>query len=136
MNFFRVVEEVGAALRAIPPLSGRVYPYNAAMVQPPAAIVDLPETVEYHGSYQNGMDSCVVPVTVVVGLVSDRAAHAELAPYLAGGGELSVRRAVESHPYTACDDATVPRGEVKVVTFGQVQMLGALFDVQVKGSGG
>jgi hypothetical protein len=133
VNLAAVMDEIGEALESIAGL--RVFPYTADKVTPPAAIVDLPDKVTFDETYQRGADAFTIPVTVVVGKVSDRASRDAIAAYVAGSGPASVKSAVDGWNYTEADSVTVTGCEFAVVTFAATQYLGALFDVDVLGQG-
>lgn len=132
MNLTTVMDELGAALGSISGL--RVFPYDANKVTPPAAIVDLPEPIEFDETYHRGMDHWTVPVSVVVGGTGLPARDA-LGPYISGSGVRSIKAVVDGYTYTSCDSVTVVRAEIAYLTFGGAQFLGALFDVDVAGQG-
>lgn len=133
MNLATVMDEIGEALQGITGL--RVFPYTADKVTPPAAIIDLPDEITYDETYDRGADGFKIPVTVVVGKVSDRASRDAIAAYVAGSGPSSVKQVVDGWNYTEADSVTVTRCEFAVVTFAATQYLGALFDVDVLGQG-
>lgn len=136
MNIQTVMDEVAEALRSIGPLAGRTYPWNAARVTPPAAVVDLPERVEYDLAYGRGSDKVTLSVMVVVGPPADRSTGERLTEYLSGSGALSVKAAVEGRVYGACDHVTVTEAEVLVASFANVQYMAVQFTVEAVGKGG
>jgi len=112
----------------------RVYDYAADGAAPPAAIVALPETVEYDSVAGRGADRVVVPVTVLVGRVSDRAARDQLAAYVSGTGAQSVKSAIEGSGGDlggVVHTVRVTMARVDVVTIQGIEYLGASFDVEV-----
>ena len=134
MNLADVMDEVATALEAIDNL--RVFPYPPDRVEPPAAVVSWPDTYTYDETYGRGMDRLSLPVVVVVGRVSDRACREELGAYADGSGDRSVKEAVETGTYTACDTVRVESVEFDVVTIAGTDYMAALFTVDVAGSGG
>jgi hypothetical protein len=122
-----VMAAMGTALAEIDGL--RVSDYPADSVAPPHAIVSLPETVEYDTVAGRGADRVVIPVLVVVGKVSERAARTTLARYVSGAGEWSIKTALEAA--TVGQTARVTNARIDVVTIGAVDYLGASFDVEV-----
>jgi hypothetical protein len=127
-----VMDAIGVRLVGVTGL--RVYDYPADAASPPAAIVSLPEIVEYDVVAARGADRVVVPVTVLVGKVSDRAARDKLAGYLSGTGPSSVKEAIEgagSDLGGAAQTVRVQTATVNVVTVGDVDYLGASFQVEV-----
>lgn len=133
MNVATLMDELGAALETIPGL--RVFPYSVDRVTPPAAIVGWPEPLTYDGTYGRGMDSLTLPIYVLVGRVDARSARDVLAAYLDGSGSGSVKAAIDGGTYTACDSARVATANVEALTSGGVEYIGAVFDVEITGSG-
>jgi hypothetical protein len=112
----------------------RVYDYAADAAAPPAAIVPLPETVEYDTVAGRGADRVVIPVLILVGKVSDRAARDQLAQYVSGTGSLSVKAAIEggnSDLGGTAHTVRVTGARVDIVTIQAIDYLGASFDCEV-----
>lgn len=126
-----VMDAIGVRLNQISGL--RVYDYLAESAAPPAAIVGLPADGEYDVTKDRGCDRAVVPVTVLVGKVSDRASRDALAGYVAGTGDRSVKAAVEADGVLAgaAKAVQVKFPAIDIVTLGTVDYLGAVFDVEV-----
>lgn len=127
-----VMDAIGARLLGVTGL--RVYDYAADAAAPPAAIVALPETVEYDTVAGRGADRVVIPVTVLVGKVSDRAARDQLAQYVSGTGASSIKTAIESGGSdlgAVAHTVRVTQARVDVVTIQAIDYLGASFDVEV-----
>ena len=135
MNVHDVMTEVATALATIGTLTGRTYPYNANRVTPPAAVVDLPESVDYDQTYGRGADMIKLPFFVVISNINDATASTALGGYLSGSGATSVKQHVEAYAYTACDSVVVTHAEVAVMTIAASQYLGAMFDAEVFGKG-
>lgn len=123
-----VMDAVGVALATISGL--RVFDFATDGGSPPLASVGLPE-VTYDYTKGRGSDHLLVPVTVLVGKVVDRAARDQLAEYLAGSGAKSIKAAVDGNLGGACQTCRVQSARPEVVTLGGVEMLGATFDVSV-----
>lgn len=135
MNLSEVMHELATAAQIIPTLAGRTFHYTVPKISPPGFIVEMPESIIFDGGYARGMDKMVVPLTLVVGRVDARSSEAELAGYLAGSGQYSVKAAIDGHAYVSCDSATVTRAETAVMTFAGVSLLGALFSCDIVGRG-
>lgn len=134
MDVQAVVEEIGETLGGIDGL--RVYDFPADSVTPPAAIVVLPDEVIYDETYGRGMDRMTVPVLLVAGRQSDRAAAKKIAGYMSGAGSTSVKAVINAVPaWTAMDTVRVMRSEFDVATVGGVDYFAALFDFDITGSG-
>lgn len=135
MNLSDVMQQLADRLATINGLRVRAHPADA--VEPPAAVVGLPETLTFDGTYGRGMDTMLLPVVVLVGKVSDRAARIALARYCDGAGASSVKAVLEGGTYTAFDTQSM---QVKSVAFDVIRLqgvdyLGATFTVQVAGKG-
>lgn len=124
-----VMAGIGTRLETIVGL--RVSTYPADRANPPQAIVSLPEIVEYDAVMGRGADRVVIPVTVLVGKVSDRAARDKLARYVSGSGADSVKAAVDGELGGAAQTARVTGATISVVTIEAIEYLGASFDVEV-----
>jgi len=127
-----VMDAIGARLVGVTGL--RVYDYAADAASPPAAVVSLPEIVEYDVVGGRGADRVVIPVMVLVGRVSDRAARDQIAQYVSGTGASSVKTAIEGGTGdlgAVAHTVRVTEARIDVVTIGQVDYLGASFDVEV-----
>jgi hypothetical protein len=133
MDLDAVMQEVADRLDTITGL--RVDGYPAGSVTPPAAVLSYPE-VTYDETMRRGMDRYVLPVWVLVGKVSDRAARATIAPYLDGGGPKSVKTVLEADPYDSLDSVRVQRADPDVVSVGGVEYLAYQFTLDIAGPGG
>jgi hypothetical protein len=88
--------------------------------------------VEYDFTKGRGSDRVVVPVTVLVGKVSDRTARDELSAYLAGSGAKSIKAKLDGNLGGAAQTVRVTGASTQIVTMTQgVEYLGATFDVEV-----
>lgn len=128
-----VMDDLGQALETISGL--RVFPYWARSVHPPAAIVAWPDPLNYDATMGRGSDRCEMLVMLVVGNVDSRSSRNELAAFLDGSGDRSVKRVIESHIPFAYDSARVQRANVAVMTIAAVEFLSATFHVDVIGKG-
>lgn len=136
INLADVMDEIAAQLVFnIPGL--HVYPYPPDNIQPPAAVVDLPETYTYDETYRRGMDSLVLPVAVLVGKVSDRASRDAIAPYFDGAGATSIKTVIESGTHTAFDTVRVTAADdpFEVWTMAGVAYLAGAFRLEITGQG-
>jgi hypothetical protein len=133
MDLVQLHTELGEGLETVGGL--RVLPFDARSVAPPAVLFGLPEDYVFDDTYQRGMDHLTIPVTVVVGAVSDRAARTEVMAYASGSGPKSVKAALESHAYTACDSVRVVDAEFGSLTIAAVDFLAVTFSVTIYGRG-
>lgn len=133
MDLADVMDEVAARLGTIAGL--RVHAHPPGSVTPPAAVVSYPDTYTFDETYGRGMDRMTLPVVVVVGKASDRAARDQLGVYVDGSGAASVKQVLESGTYTAFHTVRVVGAEFDVVTIAAVDYLAATFDLDIAGSG-
>lgn len=136
MNLADVMDDLAAALRRVEGL--RVYAYTEQDVSPPAAVVFWPDTVAYDDAMTRGADTIALPVGVLVGEASSRAARDQLAAYLDGSGARSVKAAIEGY-----DDQATAYHYARVATASPglyrsaagVDYLSATFTVNIVGRG-
>jgi len=133
MNIDTVMTEVAVLLRLIPNL--RVFDYPISTVEPPTALVSLPE-ITFDLTYGRGSDKFALPVLLVIGKVVDRAARANLAPYVAGSGPRSFKAALElPDVYASFDTLEVQTCTFDVVEFGAIEYLAGTFMLDITGDG-
>lgn len=137
MDFAAVMDEVAAQLRTIPKL--HVYPFPPDDIEPTAAVVDLPESYEYDATMRRGMDMIVLPVTVLVGKVDDRASRDAIAPYFDGAGDRSIKTVLEAGTYETFDGSSLQvraaDDPFEVWTYAGVAYLGGAFRLDIAGPG-
>jgi hypothetical protein len=127
-----ILEALAAALETIAGL--RVFSYMPDSLAPPAAIVQLPESIDYDLTFGRGADTYNLRVLLLVGKVSDRASTANLAQYLNAAGATSIKAAVEADPTLGglVDDANLKRASgIGTYTVAGTEYVGALLDVEV-----
>lgn len=128
-----VMDDIGTRLDSIANLN--VLPYEADDINVPAGLVSLPQDINYLGTYQRGMDTMVIIVTILVSLVDDRCRRDEVAPYADGSGTRSVKQVLETGEYTAFDVITVEMGTFDVININEVEYLAAQFRCKIAGQG-
>ncbi len=131
LNLNAVMDGLGVRLTAVTGL--RVYDYPSDNAAVPAAIVGLPSDGEYDYTKARGSDRVVVPVTLLIGKVSDRASRDKLSDYVAGAGSKSVKAAIESDRTLAgaVSSVAVRFPSIDIITLAGIDYLGAVFDVEV-----
>ena len=141
MNYADVAEQIDARLRALPGLSAHYLGQWRKSVSVPCSVVPLPD-IDYHQAYANGMER--VPeweIAILAGGADDIEAYRRLGRYASSSGEYSVRRVLEStdaeifEPYTACHLVIVKSVTFDVITWQNQDFQGALFTLDVVGSG-
>lgn len=125
-----VLVGVSEALWAIPGL--RVHDFPPASVQPPAAVLSLPET-PYDVTLGGRSDQWTFPLWVLVSKADDRASYGELTPYLEAEGIRSIRQAIESDRTLggACDTCAIINARPQIATVGGTEFLAIEFTLEV-----
>lgn len=134
MNLADVMDELALRLSTIGNL--RVSEWPTASTTPPAAFVDYPEEYAFDATYGRGCDTMNIPVVVVVGQPSVRAARGLLSGYLAGAGTQSVKAALERGRSSAFDSIQVSGAEIEIYELAATKYLAAIFSCEITGQGG
>lgn len=132
------MDEIGGKLRHVKPLN--VKPWNASSLVAPAAMLKLPDHLDYQVHY--GGDSRAFSGTfelhVVVGKLYDKGARDKLSRYLDTAGPSSVFAALDSNnsnTYTTCHVLTVDSIDVASLEDAGVDYLDAVFTLSFVGRG-
>lgn len=134
MNVTDVMQQLADQLGTIPEIN--VYAYTVDKPEAPAAVVSLPESIDFDQTYGRGSDEITIPVFVLVSRVSDHSAHRAIAEYADGSGARSVKQVIEAGTYTACDTVTVARvSDFDFIEWGGPSFLVAEFTLDITGSG-
>lgn len=133
MNVADVMDELAGQLDTIDGL--RVFGYVPKSVAPPAAIVSFPEIYTYDTTFGRGVDTMTIPIYVLVGNVHDRSAKEQIAQYMDGSGTHSIKAVLRAGTYTAFATQRVRDVIVDVYQMNEMELLGAMFNVDITGSG-
>lgn len=135
MDLEDVSEEIRTALAGIAGL--RRPPWGVEQIQPPAAVVALPERVDFDETYGRGKDRYPdLPVVVLVGRAEERASLKSLAAYADGSGAKSVKQVLEAYVWTTCDAVTVTSCEFDAsASYAGTPYLAAIFHLDIIGKG-
>lgn len=129
MSLQEIVEALAASLDGITGL--RVYPHVPGALSPPAAIVQLPRTIDFDLTFARGADTYLFPVMVLVGAADDRAAHINLARFLDASGPSSIKAALDGD-LGGKGDVEVKRATgVGSYSVGGIDYAGATLEVEV-----
>lgn len=112
----------------------RVSAFVPDNINPPLAII-TPQTIEYHKSFRNGLNTYNFIVSVFVGRVSERSAQNTLDAYCAPTGSSSIKSAIESDKTLsglAFDLIVSDMRNYGSVTIGENTYLTAEFDCAVQ----
>lgn len=135
MTIQAIIEEITGKLSALD--SVVAYEWDVKRIASvPAALVGLPERVEYRTTYGRGKKIRVTAV-VLVGDANARASAKALMEFIETSGERSIFRAVDSQytAYTTCDDVTVVDCEPDHFRVAGNEYLGAEFAIDVTATG-
>jgi len=135
MDLAAVMDEVATRLATISGLRVTAHPPDE--IQPPAAVVTYPDSYDFDQTYGRGSDRIELPVVVLVGKVSTRAARDKLSGYVNGSGASSVKAVLEAdpHTYTAFHTLRVTKVDFDVIAVGAVEYLTATFTLDIFGRG-
>ena len=134
MDLQAVMDEVATTLKGITGL--RVYAWAQPSVSPPAAVLTLPESIDFDQTYGRGSDRIRdLVVVVMVGKASARTALKELSTYASGSGARSVKAKLDARTWTTCHVVLTTRVEFDTATFAGTDYLAALFHLDIVGSG-
>lgn len=135
MDLEVVSDEIRLALGGIAGL--RRPPWGVEQVQPPAALVALPERVVFDETYGRGKDRYPdLPVVVLVGAPEERGSRKALAAYARGSGPKSVKAVLEAYTWTTCEAVTVTSCDFEAgASFAGTPLLAAIFHLDIIGKG-
>ena len=112
----------------------RVSPTIPDQPNPPVAII-VPQSVDYHQTYRNGLSTYRFQVTVIVDRASERSAQNNLDAYCASTGARSILGAVESDKTlggAAFDCVVSGMRNYGSISLGDQTYLAAEFDLVVQ----
>lgn len=124
-----VMDALGNALELIPGV--RVFDFPPKSAQPPFAIVDLPDQIEYDCSMARGSDRVKISVVLAVADVVDRAVRDQLAAYMATSGQLSVKTTIETMGTGIGITVRVVSADPRPVTLAGTQYMGVVFELDI-----
>ncbi|MET7989851.1 hypothetical protein ABZU76_02970 [Amycolatopsis sp. NPDC005232] len=134
MNLATVMDQLGTALETLDKVN--VFPFTTDRITPPAAIVVWPDTIDYDTAMARGGDRITLPVYLVVSRMDAKNARDRLARFVNGAGDASVKQALESYAYTACDSVRVTQATIGEPRINGVDYLAAQFQLDIIGPGG
>ena len=132
MNIAAVMDQLAARLDTIDGL--RVTAHWVGTPNPPHAVVSMPRG-DFDATYGRGMDRWELPIILILGKVSERAARNAASPFVSGSGDKSFKQVLEAGTYTEFDTLRVQDFEFDVITFGAVDYLTATFTLDIAGRG-
>ena len=110
----------------------RVYDFPSSKIEPPAAVLSLPET-PYDVTLGGRSDEWNMPLWILVSKGDDRSAYKEMTPYLEAEGERSIRAMIEADRTLggACDTCAVINARPQFASVGGVEFLAIEFTLEV-----
>ncbi|SCF22626.1 hypothetical protein [Micromonospora mirobrigensis] len=131
------LEDVVAELTtALAPTGLRVPPWGVERITPPAAVIALPERIDYDSTYGRGSDRWPdLPLVVLVGKPEARTSRKAVAAYADGSGPKSVKATLEAHTYTSCDSVRVAWAEFDNARYAGTDYLACIFHLDITGKG-
>lgn len=126
----QIMEGLAINLRSISDLD--VYAYPDGQPNVPCAIVGYPE-IDYDFTMGRGSDRATYTVFLLVGVADDESARDELAAYLEGSGDRSIKAALEDEPTLTglVSFVRVVSSNVEEIEAGGITYLSAAFLVDV-----
>lgn len=129
-----VANDLRDALKTIDGL--RVPPWGVEQVSPPAALVGMPDTIQYDATKQRGFDRFPDwQISVLLARHGERVSQKQIAAYMDGSGPFSVKAAIEAWEYESCDTVRVTSAEPSFLVFQEVPYIGVLFHTDITGRG-
>ena len=133
MDINAVLDELATKLATVDGLT--VYDHPPGSVVAPAAIVALPDRVDFDATYGRGMDRIQLPIVLAVAKPTDKASRDTIAAYCSGSGSSSVKQFLEAGPHTAFHHLRVESVEFDVIKIGATDYVAAIFTCDIAGSG-
>ncbi len=135
MDWKAVSLELEQALQTIPSIGSRTSPHPVDDIAPPWAFVAYPDDIAYDGGYGRGMDRITGNVIVLASGVTSEIGWELISGYTNGGGEESVKTAIEKHEYSTLDTVRVTSAEFDTLTIAGIAYVGSLFELDIVGRG-
>lgn len=134
MILAKVMDEAAEVLRSITGL--QVFAYPPETIVPPAGYVSYPRSVDFDETYGRGCDQFTdMPIVLLTGKVTTRAARDRAAQWASGSGKGSVKALAEAHTWQSCDGLAITSAEFDVEKIAGVPYLAVMFKATAVGSG-
>lgn len=135
MKLNAVMDEVAVVLREITGFK-TVLAYPPETITPPAAYVSYPQSILFDQVYDRGQDDITdIPIVILGSKVTSRTARDQASEWSSGDGPLSVKKHMEDHRWTSCDDLTVTSVEFDVERVAGIDYLAVMFKATAVGPG-
>jgi hypothetical protein len=122
-----VMNEIAERVGTVSP---RSYEWPVGSVVAPAAVVGYPTSYTYDATYGRGMDTMELPVVLVAGRATDRAAREELSELLP-----QLKAAIEQGSHRAFDDVRVTTIDFDTYTLASIDYISAILNLYITGPG-
>lgn len=124
LNLAAVMNAAAVRLDTISNL--RVHAYPVEVVNVPAAIVSMPNTIDFDATAARGFDRTVIPILLLVSMQSMRIARDDISALIT-----AAKAALEKDLGGACDSCRVMNATFEKVTVNGVDYLGANLPLEV-----
>jgi len=134
MRLDAVMDEVATVLTGITGLN--VFAYPPGSLTSPGGYVSYPRSIDFDAAYGRGEDGFAdLPIVLVVGKPNDKSSRDRVAVWASGDGPQSLKRHMEAHTWTSCDDLVVTSCEFDLEMIAGTPYLAAMFKATVVGPG-
>lgn len=135
MHLEDISAEIGTALATIAGM--RVPAWGVESIEPPAALIALPDRMDYDETYGRGGDTIPdLPVVILIGAPEDRASRKKISAYTDGAGPASIKQVLEGYAWTTCDGVHVASVEFEPnAIYAKTPYLAAIFHLDITGGG-
>ena len=108
-----VLDDIGARLNLIKGL--HVHNFESDDINVPAAMLGLPNNIDYSRTYARGMDALDLEAYILVSSTEDRVRRNLITPYGDGAGQYSIKDMLENGEYSAFDTILVSNGRFTTI---------------------
>lgn len=134
MRLDAVMDEVAKAMSQVAGFN--VFSYPPATASVPAGFVGYPQSIDFDTTYQRGEDTFTdLPVILLAGEPTEKSSRDIVTGWAAGNGPKSIKAALESWPWTTCDQLIVTSCQFAVIDIAGIEYLAVEFDATVVGPG-
>lgn len=133
MNLADVLQEIADQADTI--VGVQCFAYPPDKIVPPTFYPNLPESIDFDETYQRGTDTLTLTADLLVGRANARAAVAQLAPFVDGSGDASIKAMLEAGTYTTFSTIHVRQVEFGIYPIAAVEYLGGRFTIDITGPG-
>lgn len=133
MNVLSVANELKTQLQTITTLNVYVGPVRS--VTPPAAVIVLPDNIQYDQTFGRGSDRMTWPILLLEGLSADENLVERIGQYANGSGATSIKAVIEAGTYTSFHTVRVSSADFDTLTWEGIDYQAVLFELDIFGAG-